>query len=144
MAWLGQVPKSAGEPEPAPGDPPRKTRAERIEEDGGTATFPELGAPYLLAWLQELGYHEHGAMGAVPLSSAEIDAWCRRTRIDLLPWEFRALRAASQAYVAQLHREDSEPPYGSEEALADPEVIEAKAARILDRLATPVNRTRKG
>lgn len=111
-----------------------------MEEDGGCIELPEQTAPYLLDYLQRIGVYGHGAMGPVPLSALEIRAWCDGSGIELLPWEFEALRAASRAYVACLTGTDDTLPYGDPDDLADPNVVDAKLEAIFDRLTRPINR----
>lgn len=113
-----------------------------MEEDGGCIELPEQTAPYLLDYLQRMGVYGHGAMGPVPLSSLEIRAWCDGSGIELQPWEFEALRAASRAYVACLTGSDDTLPYGDPDELADPDVVDAKLEAIFDRLTRPINRRR--
>lgn len=102
--------------------------------------MPQLSMPYLWSYLQELGMCERGDMGPRPLSSTELQSWSNGTGRPLEAWEFRALRAASRAFVAQAATEDPTPPYGDPETLADPAVIEQRMAQILDGLSQPVKR----
>lgn len=53
-------------------------------------------------------------MGLVNLPYSEIDAWCRRVRINLTGWQSETLYLMSRAYIGQLHEaksRDCEPPY---------------------------------
>lgn len=55
-------------------------------------------------------------MGAVPVGWGEMAQWVRLTGTPLQPWHARALRAASGAYVSQLHESgdaDAPPPWGA-------------------------------
>ena len=113
---------------------------EQIEEDGGALELPTLSMPYLWAHLQDAGLCAQSGMGPVPLPSTELQAWSQGTGTALAPWEFRALRAASRAYVAQLSSKDDAPPYGCMDDFVDQDVIEDKLARMFDRLAQPVDR----
>ena len=81
-----------------------------------------------------------GGMGPVPLSSAEVMAWQHGMGLSLAPWEFRVLRAASRAFVAEVNAEADYPPYGDPDELSDPDVIDEKLSRMLDRLATPLDK----
>ncbi|MGQ3193101.1 MAG: hypothetical protein ACT6UH_00680 [Hydrogenophaga sp.] len=112
---------------------------EQIHEDGGRAELP-TAPEYLAQWLHDLGLCESGGMGPVPLSASEIAAWAAGTGHRLLGWEFEALQAASRAYVDEFTAERPEPPDGQTEGFVDPDVLNAKAARIFEKLATPVNR----
>lgn len=113
---------------------------EQIEQDGGTLEMPEQSMPYLWARLNDAGMYGQGGMGPTPLSCAELQAWSQGTGMTLAPWEFRAIRAASRAFVAQLSSKDDAPPYGDPDALTDPDVVDAKLERMLDRLARPLDK----
>ena len=52
--------------------------------------------------LLEVGLCSAGGMGPAPVSWAELASWQRVTAEPLAPWQARALRQASAAYVAQL------------------------------------------
>lgn len=56
-----------------------------------------------------------GAMGPVPITWQELDAWQRQTGMRLQPWEARAVISLSRAYAGEAvaAREDDAPaPYG--------------------------------
>jgi hypothetical protein len=76
--------------------------------------LPEFSAHYLAEMLGEMGWGQPGGMGFVALSSSEIFAWSMMSDIQLEPWEFRAIRAASSAYVSQTYDETDIPPYRKE------------------------------
>ena len=40
-------------------------------------------------------------MGLVPITWQELDAWMRRTSVQLTPWAVRTLRRLSMAYVSE-------------------------------------------
>ncbi len=113
---------------------------DQIESDGGTLEMPELSMPYLWDRLNDAGMCAQGGMGPAPLSCAELQAWSQGTGMTLAPWEFRAIRAASRAFVSQLSSKDDVPPYGDPAAMADPDVVEAKLERMFDRLARPLDK----
>ncbi|MDP3228400.1 MAG: hypothetical protein Q8N13_10550 [Acidovorax sp.] len=135
-----QVAWASVRPEDAKGKKAELCRMEQIELDGGTLEMPELSMPYLWAYLQDVGLCERGDMGPRPLSSTELQAWAKGSGLQLDAWEFRALRKASRAFVAQLGSDDTQPPYGDPETLADPDVVEQRMAQILDSLAKPVEK----
>lgn len=95
--------------------------------------------PYLWDRLQDLGMCVQGAMGPVPLSCTEIQAWSAGTGKHLDAWEFQAIRAASRAYVNQTCSEEQALPYGDTQALADEDVVDDKLSQMLDRLARPLD-----
>ena len=113
---------------------------EQIDADGGTLEMPEQSMPYLWTYLQDVGMCERGDMGPRPLSSTELQAWAGGCCLQLEAWEFRALREASRAFVAQLASDDTLPPYGDPDALADEAVVEQRMVQILDSLTKPVER----
>lgn len=122
------------------GKPSDKSRAQQVEESGGFIPLPEQSAPYLLDYLQRMGVYGHGATGPVPLSALEVRAWCEGSGIELQPWEFEALRAASRAYVSSLMGTDDTLPYGDPDDLADPDVVDARLEVLFVRLTRPINR----
>lgn len=77
------------------------TRLEQLEHQGLAPQLPPPGpAAHLLAYLFEAGPVGYGAMGAVPLTHSEIQAWQTNTGIDLQSWEARSLRRLSVDYVS--------------------------------------------
>lgn len=85
-----------------------------------------------------MGWASPGTYSPVPLSALEIQAWANGAGHRLEPWEFEALQDASRAYVDEYLAENRTAPDGQDETLADPEVIDARAARLFDKLAAPV------
>jgi hypothetical protein len=76
--------------------------------------MPPNPAPHIIDRLIEIGLTEAAGMGAVPVSWREINAWCERTRVDLLPWEARLIRRLSADYLAMSRKAESEtcpPPW---------------------------------
>lgn len=67
--------------------------------------IPDLGAArYLLDLLFEVGPVQSTGMGLGPLSWQEIMAFALATNEITEPWELRALRTMSEAYLAELDR----------------------------------------
>jgi len=104
-----------------------------MQADGGHVDTPDA-PPYLLGWMQELGWCAAGGMGAAPLPAVEIAAWARGSGRRLQAWEFLALQEASRTYVANLHNEDPVPPGG--ERIERPSV-----AGQFKKLASQINKT---
>lgn len=72
---------------------------------GGLWGIPDLGpAYYLFDLLFEVGPVESNGMGLAPLSWQEITAFASATNEISEPWELRALRSMSEAYLAELER----------------------------------------
>lgn len=94
-----------------------------------------MRCPYLWGWLMDAGPSQSGGMGPVPLSSSELAAWSQAAGVDLQPWEFGALRAASRAYVAEQASPGDWPPYGDPDALYDDDVVAQRLEAGLSRLA---------
>lgn len=138
LAWLGGAIKGAD------GKPTQTSRAQQIQADGGIIQMPELALPHLLHILKEAGLCLQGAMGVVPLTSAELLAWCAGAGRRLAAWEFSAILNASRAYCSQLHGQQNEsapaPPFGGIGDLSDPAVIGQRIAKSLGNLARPVKR----
>lgn len=78
-----------------------------------------------------------GGMGPAPLTAQELVAWQQGSGVVLRPWEFRALRNASRAYVHETLEENSEPPWADGVVMADDAVVQERVRRLLDRLAMP-------
>ena len=101
----------------------RVTRAQKIEQKGGTPLFPELDeVAYLVAYWQDLGIVGNGAMGMVPLPYSEIKAWCNGKAISLDPWEFSLIIDMSREYITEYYaaeEPDRPPPYGDPELIFD-------------------------
>lgn len=89
----------------------RQSHAQRLERAGEAVVLPPVTARYLIDYLFDLDWSVSTGMGVGPLPCAEIQAWQRGTDTPLEPWEFKALRAGSLAYVQQLHSESDDPPY---------------------------------
>lgn len=83
---------------------------------------------------------DKGGMGLAPLSSREVMAWAAGMGIELAGWEFKAIRAASSAYVSEFNAELEDPPYGDPDDFADEDVIEEKLSRMFDRMAQPIGK----
>lgn len=108
IAWLHAVPKA---PDGFKGKADERTRLARLTEEGIEPDLPGVTCRYLLEYLFEIGPAMPGAMGEVPLTHGEIEAWQRNTGIRLQPWEARALRRASIEYVrASIDSTDAQAP----------------------------------
>ena len=78
------------------------SRLDTAKMNGAEPPMPPLdNARYLYDWLFEIGPTEPGAMGRVEISWQTIDAWANRSSAGPEPWESRALRRASIAYIAE-------------------------------------------
>lgn len=51
--------------------------------------------------LNSVGWCQPAGMGVAPVSSTELLAWSTGADVPLAPWEFLALREASQAFCSQ-------------------------------------------
>ena len=65
--------------------------------------MPPIGGAALSLWrhLLDAGPFADGGMGRTPLSWADLRAWQLGAAQPLAPWRLRALRQASQAWVAE-------------------------------------------
>lgn len=91
--------------------------------------MPRVTAEYIVDYWNDLGLVEYSSMGAIPLSSAEIDAWSRGSSTELMPWEFRALRQMSKDYLSSLNSSEdpaTPPPYGKMAQEYDRGVVQKK------------------
>jgi hypothetical protein len=124
MGWFHSTPKSE-----KPSKDKQLNRAEKIKAAGGTPLMPQCDAEYLIAYWNDLGLCSSGGMGAVGLSSLEIDSWSRLSAVELEPWEFQALRQMSQHYVSMVHKGedvDCPPPFGEMASIFDRDVVGKK------------------
>jgi hypothetical protein len=94
--------------------------------------MPDIsGAEYLVAHWHSLGRCSAGAMGAIPLSPVEIQAWQEGTRTYLLPFEFSTLLEMSRGYVSMMHegeKSETSPPFGDPVREFDRESVSKKVS----------------
>lgn len=108
-----------------------KTRARRIEDNGGTPLLPEVDAAYMVGHWYAVGQVMPTGQGVLPLSAAELRAWQQGRQADLAPWEFQTLLDMSRAYVGQLHESEKPecpPPFGDAANEFDREIVSKKVA----------------
>ena len=135
MAWLHATPKPDPRSKRAKiDDAPKVSRVDRMKKDGVSPQMPPNPAPHISDRLVEIGLVEANGMGASPLSWREIDAWCARTGVELLPWEARLIRRLSVVYVAEGRRAESEnaaPPWRAEVTPREWQLEEARLRMVL-------------
>jgi hypothetical protein len=116
----------------------RKTRAQGIEDRGGTPLFPPVyEVEYLIGYWHSIGLVGSNGMGMMPLSAIEINEWQKGSCINLSPWEFMTIRAMSTAYITQYHeasKTDCQPPYGQPEMIFNRTVVSNKMQTALKTL----------
>lgn len=86
---------------------------------------------YVAGWWQDTGMVGTGAMGPVPLSAVEVQAWAAGMGLELTPWEFGVMREMSRAYLDQSHKSDKPEcaaPFGA--GSIDRDVVENKLRSI--------------
>ena len=93
---------------------------------------------FLLTWLSEIGYYQHGAMGIIPISQMDIMAWRSNTGTIVDPEDVNLLMLLSKIYVGQYRRSSdaNEPPP------TDEEPSEADLKEIQRRIRASRSRTR--
>ena len=71
-----------------------------------------------MGYLQELGIVQPTGMGSARISHTEMLAWALLKGIELQPWEVRALRAMSGAFISEQQEaaDPNRPPPWSQEA----------------------------
>lgn len=127
LAWLHAVPKPPegsrrAERATKTGQAPKHSRLDLMKKSGSDPQMPPNPAPHIIAWLVDMGITEPRGMGQAVLSWGEIDAWCRRTRLDIEPWVARLIRHLSNAYIAfgrQAESETCPPPWRARAAPPD-------------------------
>ncbi len=106
------------------------TRLQTMTDAGTQPALPNPGAAgHLSAYLFEAGPVGYGAMGPVPLSWLDIQAWQQATGIDLHAWEAKALRRLSSDYIGQCQLAE-EPDCPAPYIDADQERRQAVADRV--------------
>jgi len=98
-----------------------------MKRAGELIVLPDNPAPHIAEWLFEIGPTVPNGMGEAAIGWPDIDAWCRRTGIDLDPWEARTIRRLSKAFIAQRHdarKPDCLAPYAG--VVIDVEAQDAK------------------
>lgn len=79
------------------------SRADMLRRYGYPVPMPDPPDVEVVGLALDIGLAASGPMGAIPLPSVEIDAWARLMGLELSPWEFRALRIMSRAYISGMH-----------------------------------------
>lgn len=85
-----------------------------MKDEKRPVMLPEVTLQYLVTWFEDVGPAMSGGMGSAPLSHSEIRAWQDNMGLAITPWEARALRELSRAYVGQAAISDAPecpPPY---------------------------------
>lgn len=84
--------------------------------NGGKPLMPDVGeAEFMVSYWKDAGIALSGAMGPVPLTAIELQAWQEGTGFDLMPWQFSVLLEMSRAYLAAKQegaKPECPPPYG--------------------------------
>jgi hypothetical protein len=89
--------------------------------------MPELDAAgYLWGFLGSAGITEPGPNGPIPVSWASLEGWQRCNGLQLRPWEVRAMRSASSAFVSEWYA--AQDPARPAPWLADWQIDRAKVA----------------
>lgn len=112
LGWLHATPRVAGKAGST--SLGRSSRMKALHEEGALIRMPPLNpGAYLFGWLLELGFVSRGGSGEVqPLTFTELKSWAELTgRLYIQPWEVKALRNLSNAYVvAYLEGQDPNAP----------------------------------
>lgn len=131
LGWLHATPVPPKESKRVPS---KLSRLERMQRDRIDPEMPPNPAPHITGWLVDMGIVEARGMGNAVLSWGEIDAWCRRTRVDLEPWVARLIRHLSAAYIAEGRRAESETcpaPWRTQVSQRERDADEARLSMVL-------------
>lgn len=115
LAWLNATPEGLKESR-------METFKRHIKRDPDLP--PTNGCEYLLEYLFSIGVGRSSGMGFVAIDWQEIDAWCRRKKIQLTGWESETIFMLSSAYVfqsSQSRDKNSAPPYSVRSSSSDTE-----------------------
>ena len=98
MGWVSASPRSKN---PKAKRQPRRVRLAKrgLSMDPADWGVDRQVSGYLLDAANELGWASSSGMGPSPLPWGEIHAYAAATGQNLAPWEARALRIMSEAYV---------------------------------------------
>ena len=97
LAWLNATPEGL-----------KESRLDMCRRLGHEPDLPKVsGQNILIEYLLRIGQGLQTGMGLVNLPYSEIDAWCRRVRINLTGWQSETLYLMSRAYIGQLHEAKS-------------------------------------
>ena len=127
-AWLDAIPQREGKK-----DLPANTvsRRDAILGKGGSIDMPELECgDYLIKHLFDVGPTLDGGMSSGRITYSEIEAWERKTGIELLPWEAALLRRLSAEYMAESSaaaKHDRPAPFGR------PGIVRRSTQKEIDR-----------
>ena len=113
LAWLRSSEKGADE-----------TRLELRRKSGLSDTMPNIdGLEYIAEWLDELGYVNAGASGAIPLTHSDLKSWLELTDTEITGWEISVLIKLSRQYCYQSNISDSKEAEAPFKAEVTPEEI---------------------
>lgn len=114
LAWLHATPEGS-----------KKSRLRSFSELDENSSFLKLpnieGAEYLVSLLTELGFVSQSGMSVTSVTWLEMDAWMRRTQLELSLWETLTLKEMSEVYaneLVQASAKDRPAPY----VYVDPEL----------------------
>jgi hypothetical protein len=101
---------------------------------------PTNGCEYLLEYFFSIGVGRSSGMGFCAIDWQEIDAWCRRKKLNLTGWESETIFMLSSAYVSQSaisKQKSALPPYSSNtEAQGDKESIGKSILKAFESLSS--------
>lgn len=101
------------------------------ETFGGQGYLPPTpNGQHLCDYLEDLGFCEESDGGSLPISYPSIKAWNDLLEIELTPFEAKAVRLASKAFVIERTNAtaaQTQPPYFHQE---DPEQAKARRAAL--------------
>ncbi len=95
-----------------------------MEQRGETPILPSVPFPHLAKWWLEIGPTQAGGMGEAVIGWQEMAAWERVTGLKLGPWEARAIRSMSSAFVSM--RQDARKSGCPAPFAEDPEQIQQR------------------
>lgn len=109
-------------------------------EEGAPLPLPPMGEPALTLWrhLLDAGPFADGAMGRAGLSWADLRAWQHGAAQPLAPWQLRAMRRASQAWVAEhvaAAKPEAPAPWSAAPSAVEREVVRNKVRAIFGQRA---------
>jgi len=95
LAWLSVIPQGKSQT--------RMETMQQLDEDADL-NLPEVHATaYLIDALNEIGQARMTGDRMTSIDWQEIESWKRATDSSMRPWELRAIKSLSEAYVSQYY-----------------------------------------
>jgi len=113
LAWLNTTPRGKSKS--------RLETMQDIDEDADLNLPDVIETAYLIDALNEIGQAKMSGDRMTAIDWQEIESWRRATESSMRPWELRAIKSMSEAYVSQYY------------ASLEPGVVQPNAPELPDK-----------